>query len=150
MNERTAAVMIEPVQGRPASSIAGEVLVAARAACARLGALLVFDEVQCGMGRTGTLWAYERLGSARCPDRRRRWAAGLPVGAAIISAQLGDGLTLGDHGSTFAGGPVAAAALAALDALDDPQLLGQVGALGDRLRSGSQSSVPSSMFADAG
>ncbi len=139
VNERTAAVMIEPVQGEAGVfPIADEVLVAARAACDATGALLVFDEVQCGMGRTGTLWAYEQL-PAR-PDvltAAKALGGGLPVGAAIISAPLGDGLTLGDHGSTFAGGPVAAAAaLATLDVLDDPQLLGQVGALGDRLASG--------------
>ena len=139
VNERTAAVMIEPVQGEAGVfPIADEVLVAARAACDATGALLVFDEVQCGMGRTGTLWAYEQL-PAR-PDVltvAKALGGGLPVGAAIISARLGDGLTLGDHGSTFAGGPVAAAAaLAALDLLDDPELLGRVSALGDRLRSG--------------
>ena len=139
VNERTAAVMIEPVQGEAGVfPIADEVLVAARAACDATGALLVFDEVQCGMGRTGTLWAYEQLPPR--PDvltAAKALGGGLPVGAAIISAQLGDGLTLGDHGSTFAGGPVAAAAaLAALDLLDDPELLGRVSALGDRLRSG--------------
>jgi acetylornithine/N-succinyldiaminopimelate aminotransferase len=139
VNERTAAVMIEPVQGEAGVfPVADEVLVAARAACDATGALLVFDEVQCGMGRTGTLWAYEQL-PAR-PDvltAAKALGGGLPVGAAVISTQLGDGLTLGDHGSTFAGGPVAAAAaLATLDVLDDPQLLGRVGALGDRLRSG--------------
>ena len=139
VNERTAAVMIEPVQGEAGVfPIADEVLVAARAACDATGALLVFDEVQCGMGRTGTLWAYEQL-PAR-PDvltAAKALGGGLPVGAAIISAHLGDGLTLGDHGSTFAGGPVAAAAaLATLDLLDDPELLGRVSALGDRLRSG--------------
>ena len=63
VNERTAAVMIEPVQGEAGVfPIADEVLVAARAACDATGALLVFDEVQCGMGRTGTRWAYEGLG----------------------------------------------------------------------------------------
>jgi predicted acetylornithine/succinylornithine family transaminase len=139
VNERTAAVMIEPVQGEAGVfPIADEVLVAARAACDATGALLVFDEVQCGMGRTGTLWAYEQL-PAR-PDvltSAKALGGGLPVGAAIISALMGDGLTLGDHGSTFAGGPVAAAAaLAALDLLDDPELLGRVSVLGDRLRSG--------------
>ena len=77
VNERTAAVMIEPVQGEAGVFlIADEVLVAARAACDATGALLVFDEVQCGMGRTGTLWAYEqpRLGPTSLL-RRRRWAA---------------------------------------------------------------------------
>jgi acetylornithine/N-succinyldiaminopimelate aminotransferase len=139
VTERTAAVMIEPVQGEAGVfPIADDVLVAAREACDASGALLVFDEVQCGMGRTGTLWAYEQL-PAR-PDlltAAKALGGGLPVGAAVISAQLGDGLTIGDHGSTFAGGPVAAAAaLATLDVLDDPQLLGRVRALGDRLGSG--------------
>lgn len=139
VTERTAAVLIEPIQGEAGVfEIAGEMLSAAREACDATGALLVFDEVQCGMGRTGTLWAYEQLGL--CPDvltAAKALGGGLPVGAVIAAPEVGEGLARGEHGSTFAGGPVAAAAaLTALDLIDDPELLARVGALGERLRSG--------------
>ncbi len=139
VGERTAAVMIEPIQGEAGVfPIAGEMLVAAREACDASGAVLVFDEVQCGMGRTGSLWAYEQLGAR--PDvltAAKALGGGLPVGAVVTGRELGDGLSLGDHGSTFAGGAVAAAAaLAALAVIDDVALLARVGELGDELRAG--------------
>ena len=116
----TAAVLIEPIQGEAGIfPIADEVLVAAREACDATGALLVFDEVQTGMGRTGTLWAHEQLPVR--PDvmtSAKALGGGLPVGAVVTAPALGDVFEPGDHGSTFAGGPVgAAAALAALDLL---------------------------------
>jgi acetylornithine/succinyldiaminopimelate/putrescine aminotransferase len=136
---RTAAVMIEPIQGEAGIfPIADEVLVSAREACDAAGAALVFDEVQCGMGRTGTLWSYEQ--SPVVPDlltAAKALGGGLPVGAVVTTAELADVLGRGDHGSTFAGAPItAAAALAALAVIDDPGLLSQVAALGERLRSG--------------
>jgi len=135
----TAAVMIEPIQGEAGIfPIAGEVLSAAREACDDAGAALVFDEVQCGMGRTGTLWAFEQLGVR--PDvltSAKALGGGLPVGAVITSPELADVLTRGDHGSTFAGAPITArAALAALEVIDDVELLGRVRELGERLRTG--------------
>jgi acetylornithine/N-succinyldiaminopimelate aminotransferase len=136
---RTAAVIIEPIQGEAGIfPIADEVLIAAREACDEAGAVLVFDEVQCGMGRTGTLWAYEQLPVR--PDvltAAKALGGGLPVGAVVTAPHLADTLGRGDHGSTFAGAPVtAAAALAALEVIGDPALLEQVGALGERLRNG--------------
>lgn len=133
----TAAVIIEPIQGEAGVyPIADEVLLAAREACDRSGALLIFDEVQTGMGRTGSLWAYQQ--TPVVPDvmtAAKALGGGLPVGACVISAQLGEGLSLGDHGSTFAGGPVQiAAAHAALDVLSDPELLDQVISNGEYLR----------------
>ena len=102
------------------------------------GAALVFDEVQTGMGRTGTLWAYEQSGVV--PDAMtvaKALGGGLPIGALITGERLADVLEPGDHGSTFAGGPVvAAAAHAALDVLDDPALLARVRELGERLAEG--------------
>ena len=83
----------------------------------------IFDEVQCGMGRTGTLWAYEQTGVV--PDAitvAKALGGGLPIGALITGERLADVLQPGDHGSTFAGGPVSrAAALAALEVTDDPR-----------------------------
>jgi acetylornithine/succinyldiaminopimelate/putrescine aminotransferase len=139
VGERTAAVMIEPIQGEAGIfPIAPEVLAAAREACDEAGAALVFDEVQCGMGRTGTLWAYEQLHVR--PDvltAAKALGGGLPVGAVVTTPELADVLEPGDHGSTFAGSPVtAAAALAALDVIDDPELLAGVRELGERLRAG--------------
>ena len=140
VGQSTAAVMIEPIQGEAGIfPIADEVLVAAREACDAVGAALVFDEVQCGMGRTGTLWAYEQLPvEPRRADRGEgagRRAAGWRRGRRRPSSS--EVLTRGDHGSTFAGAPItAAAALAALDVIDDAGLLARVGALGERLRAG--------------
>ena len=139
VDENTAAVFVEPIQGEAGIfPIADEVIVAAREACDRTGAALVFDEVQSGMGRTGTLWAYEQLPAA--PDlltAAKALGGGLPVGAVVASPQLGGVFERGDHGSTFAGAPVtAAAALAALEVLGEPALLARVRELGERLRDG--------------
>lgn len=133
----TAAVLLEPIQGESGvHPIAEEMLLAARAACDEHGALLVFDEIQTGMGRTGTMWAYE-VGPVR-PDvitAAKALGGGLPVGACVASASVGEGLGPGEHGSTFGGGPVAArAALAALDVLADPALLAAVRERGKQLR----------------
>jgi acetylornithine/N-succinyldiaminopimelate aminotransferase len=137
--ERTAAVLVEPIQGEAGVfPIADEVLIAARQACDAAGALLVFDEIQTGMGRTGSLWAYEQLAVA--PDvltAAKALGGGLPVGAVVTTPELGEVLGPGDHGSTFGGGAIAArAALAVFDALDDPQLLARVGELGERFGAG--------------
>ena len=131
--------MIEPIQGEAGIfPIADDVLLAARGACDAAGAALVFDEVQCGMGRTGSLWAYEQLGVR--PDvltSAKALGGGLPAGGVITSPELAEVLSRGDHGSTFAGAPiVAAAALATLDVIDDPALLAEVTRLGDRFRAG--------------
>ncbi len=136
VDERTAAVMLEPIQGETGVSVLSEeLLLAARAACDEHGAALVFDEVQCGMGRTGTLWAYQQTGVR--PDAitvAKALGGGLPIGALITGERLADVFEPGDHGSTFAGGPVvAAAALAALEVTDDPALLERVRELGERL-----------------
>jgi acetylornithine/N-succinyldiaminopimelate aminotransferase len=137
VDERTAAVLLEPVQGESGVYELGEdVLRAARAACDEHGAALIFDEVQCGLGRTGTLWAYEHAGVV--PDAltvAKALGGGLPIGALITGERLADVFAPGDHGSTFAGGPVqCAAGLAVLDVIDDEGLLASVRELGERLR----------------
>jgi predicted acetylornithine/succinylornithine family transaminase len=129
VDERTAAVLLEPIQGESGVNVLGEeCLQAARAVCHDHGAALIFDEIQCGMGRTGTLWAYEQTGVR--PDAittAKALGGGLPIGALITGERLADVLSPGDHGSTFAGGPVvAAAALAALALIDDAELLARV------------------------
>ena len=138
VGERTAAVMLEPIQGESGVwPVPDRVLRAARAACDRSGALLIFDEVQCGMGRTGTLWAFEQSLRPDVFTSAKALAGGLPIGACIAGQAAAGVLEPGDHGSTFGGGPlVAAAALATLEVIDDQQLLASVRRLGTRLRGG--------------
>jgi predicted acetylornithine/succinylornithine family transaminase len=139
VGERTAAVLIEPIQGEAGIvPIADEALLAARQACDEAGALLIFDEIQTGMGRTGSLWAYQQTPVR--PDvltSAKALGNGMPIGACVTAPVAADVLEPGDHGSTFAGGPVAtAAALAVLETVDDPALLRRVRELGAELRSG--------------
>ncbi|HWF26075.1 MAG TPA: aspartate aminotransferase family protein [Solirubrobacteraceae bacterium] len=139
VTERTAAVLLEPIQGETGINVLSEdVLGAAREACDRVGAALVFDEIQCGMGRTGTLWAYEQTGVV--PDAitsAKALGGGLPIGALVTGDRLADVFQPGDHGSTFAGGPVvASAALVALEVCSDPGVLEHVIEMGARFRAG--------------
>jgi predicted acetylornithine/succinylornithine family transaminase len=140
VGHRTAAVFIEPVQGESGIHPIDPVMLrAARDACDREGALLVYDEIQSGMGRTGTMWAFES-GGGPVPDvmtLAKGLGGGLPIGACITSPAYADTLEPGDHGSTFAGGPViASAANAVLDVVDDQRFLAEVGAKGERLAAG--------------
>jgi acetylornithine/succinyldiaminopimelate/putrescine aminotransferase len=139
VSARTAAVLLEPVQGESGiHPLTPAVLDAARGACDDHGALLIFDEIQCGNGRTGTLWAHEQLGVT--PDVMtvaKGLGGGLPVGACVTNPAAAAVLQLGDHGSTFAGGPViAAAANTVLDVLTEPGFLATVTERGQRLAAG--------------
>ena len=137
VDESTASVLIETIQGeagiRPLSE---DSLTAAREACDNTGALLIIDEIQTGCGRTGSLWSYEQTPVR--PDvitSAKALGGGYPIGACITNETAGEVLQPGDHGSTFAGGPVAArAALATLDVIDDPGLLREVRRLGGILQ----------------
>jgi acetylornithine/N-succinyldiaminopimelate aminotransferase len=140
IGHRTAAVFIEPIQGESGiHPIDPVVLLAAREACDREGALLVYDEIQCGMGRTGAMWGFES-GGGPAPDVMtvaKGLGGGLPIGACITSPRYADTLQPGDHGSTFAGGPViASAANAVLDVIEQDGFLAEVAAKGERLRAG--------------
>ncbi|AFM39597.1 acetylornithine/succinylornithine aminotransferase [Desulfosporosinus acidiphilus SJ4] len=111
VNEKTAAVFIEPIQGEggviPASQ---EFLQAARDLCDQYGALLIFDEVQCGVGRTGKLFAYEWSGVT--PDimtLAKALGGGVPIGAMLATDMVADAFQPGDHASTFGGNPLATA-----------------------------------------
>lgn len=133
----TAAVILEPIQGESGVHVLDDdVLRAAREACDEHGAALIFDEVQVGLGRTGRLWAYEHSGVV--PDLitvAKALGGGLPIGAVVTNERFAEGFEPGDHGSTFAGGPVqAAAGLAVFDVVSDPDLLARVRAKGDELR----------------
>jgi len=137
----TALVLLEPVQGEGGVHVASEeYLRAARAACDRTGTLLAFDEVQCGLGRTGRLFAFERW--AVVPDLlllAKSLAGGLPIGATVIGRELAPRFR-GSHHSTFGGSPlVCAAGLAALNQLVHerlPERADRLGAAGlERLQS---------------
>lgn len=135
---RTAAVFVEPVQGEGGVHTAMvSFLKGLRTLCSENGCLLVFDEVQCGLGRTGQLWAYEAYGVH--PDimtLAKPLAGGLPIGAVLVTEAVASVITPGDHGSTFAGGPlVCHAALAVLERIQEAGFLKNVAAKGDLLRS---------------
>jgi acetylornithine/succinyldiaminopimelate/putrescine aminotransferase len=137
IDDQVCAVIVEPVQGeggvRPATA---EFLAALRALCDEHHALLIFDEVQCGLGRTGTLWAYESTGVT--PDimtLAKPLAGGLPIGATLVTQAVADVIKPGDHASTFAAGPlVCRAALTVFDRLSGPGFLANVRAQADYLQ----------------
>ncbi len=136
INDHTAAVFIEPVQGEGGIYAATpEFLRALRDLCDQHNALLIFDEVQCGMGRTGTLWAHEFSGVT--PDimtLAKPLAGGLPVGAILTTEAVAAHLHPGDHGSTFGGGPfITKVAGYVLDRVSQPAFLAHVQEVGDYL-----------------
>jgi acetylornithine/N-succinyldiaminopimelate aminotransferase len=139
VDERVAAVVLEPTlgEGGVVPAPAGY-LAAARQACDRAGALLVLDEIQSGIGRTGAWFAHQAEGIT--PDvmtLAKGLGGGLPIGACIGFGASGSALAPGDHGSTFGGNPVAcAAALAVLDTIEKDDLLENVKAVGETLASG--------------
>jgi predicted acetylornithine/succinylornithine family transaminase len=135
----TAAVLLEPIQGEGGiHPLSAATLEAARSACDEHGALLIFDEIQCGMGRTGQMWGWQGAGVR--PDVMtvaKGLGGGLPIGACLAAPEFSDLLQAGDHGSTFAGGPVvAAAANAVLDVIASEGFLDAVAVKGERLAQG--------------
>jgi acetylornithine/N-succinyldiaminopimelate aminotransferase len=134
--ERTAAVIIEPIQAEGGIlPVPADFLAHLRDTCDRIGALLIFDEVQVGLGRTGSLWAYEATGVA--PDLMtiaKPLAGGLPMGAVLLREEVARAIRPGDHATTFGGGPlVASAALAVCSKVGDPAFLAEVRRKGDLL-----------------
>ena len=126
---RTAGVFIEPVQGEGGIRVApGDFLHGLADICRETGALLVSDEVQCGLGRTGAMFAFQQAHIR--PDivtLAKPLGAGLPLGAVLVREELAGALHVGDHGSTFGGNPVAAAAsLVVMDKLTSPGFLGKI------------------------
>lgn len=136
---KTCAVFVEPLQGEGGiNSSTQEFLSGLREACDEAGALLVFDEVQCGLGRTGQLWGHSAYGVT--PDimtLAKPLAGGLPIGATLVRQHVADAMAPGDHGSTFAGNPlVCHAANAVVDVISDPAFLSGVRSKGEKLRAG--------------
>ena len=136
ITDEVCAVIVEPVQGEggvhPATA---DFLEHIRVACDRTGALLIFDEVQCGLGRTGYLWAHQAYGVT--PDLMtlaKPLAGGLPMGAVLMTQLVADAIGPGDHGSTFAAGPlVSQVARVVLERVSAPDFLAAVREKGDHL-----------------
>ena len=136
---KTCAVFVEPVQGEggiyPADA---EFLRGLRKLCDDAGALLVYDEVQCGLGRTGKIWGHQLVTGAE-PDLlsvAKPLANGLPIGVVMMKQKVADVMVPGDHGSTFAGGPlVCAVANEVFDRVTKPEFLANVEARGAELKS---------------
>ncbi|MGQ0765342.1 MAG: aspartate aminotransferase family protein [Gemmatimonadota bacterium] len=131
--ERVAAVILEPIQGEGGVRVLDEKFVRrVRDLTAERGIALIFDEIQCGLGRTGHLFAYERLGVE--PDvmtLAKPLAGGLPMGAILLREELAAAMQPGDHGTTFGGGPfVASVALHVLERLSAPEMLRHVREMG--------------------
>ena len=132
----TAAVILEPVQGEGGIHLASpEYLAQVRALCDATGALLIFDEIQCGLGRTGHFFAYQGLGVT--PDiitLAKGLGGGLPIGAICATAEAASGFKPGDHGTTFGANPVScAAALATTKTVLSAGLVAHAGEMGDYL-----------------
>ena len=142
MDENVCAIIVEPVQGEGGIHIATpEFLGGLRALADQYDALLIFDEVQCGVGRTGTLWAYEGYqldGKTIEPDiltAAKPLAGGLPIGAILVRQKVADVMHKGDHGSTFAGGlMVTHVAHEVVNHINQPAFLADVQAKGQLLK----------------
>ena len=133
VDETCAAVLLEPIQGEAGVVVpAPDYLTRAREICDRAGALLILDEVQTGVGRTGRWFAHEHSGVT--PDimcLAKGLAAGLPIGACLATPEVAASFVPGDHATTFGGGPVqCAAALAVLDVIEDEGLLDRAASIG--------------------
>jgi predicted acetylornithine/succinylornithine family transaminase len=137
ITDKTAAVFVEPVQGEGGIYPAGaDFLRGLRRLCDARGALLAFDEIQCGMGRTGSLFAYEQIGVT--PDiltLAKPLAGGLPIGAILVTEDVASHIHPGDHGTTFGGGPlVTGVAKYVVERISDPAFLAHVREAGGYLK----------------
>jgi acetylornithine/N-succinyldiaminopimelate aminotransferase len=145
IDENSAGFLVEPVQGeggiRPASH---EFLAGLRAACDEHDLMLVFDEVQCGVARSGTLYAYEQYGVT--PDimaSAKGIGGGFPMGACLATEKAAAGMVVGTHGSTYGGNPLAmAAGQAVFDVVANEEFLAAVRQKGERLRSALEQMIP--------
>jgi acetylornithine/N-succinyldiaminopimelate aminotransferase len=145
IDENTAGFLVEPVQGeggnRPASH---EFLAGLRAACDEHDLMLVFDEVQCGVARSGHLYAYQHYGVT--PDimaSAKGIGGGFPMGACLASEKAATGMVIGTHGSTYGGNPLAmAAGQAVFDIVANEDFLAEVRQKGERLRSALEQMIP--------
>ncbi len=145
VDDTTAGFLVEPIQGEGGVSVGTDgFLQGLRAACDEHGLLLVFDEVQCGYGRTGTMFYHEQVGIV--PDIMavaKGIGGGFPLGACLATTHAAKGMVAGTHGSTYGGNPLAmAAGEAVLDVVAEPGFLAQVEAMGARLRGALEQMIP--------
>lgn len=144
MDDKVCAIIVEPIQGEggihPASA---EFLRGLRELADAYAALLIYDEIQCGVGRTGTFWAYQSLAQDGDPDTyapdiltaAKPLAGGMPIGAILMRQKVADAMHKGEHGSTFAGGPlVTSVARHVVGRVQQPAFLAEVDAKGRLLR----------------
>lgn len=131
ITNNTAAVIVEPVQGEGGIHPANlEWLASVRQKCNETGSLLIYDEIQCGLGRTGDLWAHAAFGPDAQPDiltMAKALGNGYPIGATMITERVNNSLSIGDHGTTYGGNPLACrVGLHVLERICDPRLLENV------------------------
>ncbi|KAI1409938.1 putative acetylornithine aminotransferase precursor [Hypoxylon sp. FL1857] len=125
--EKTCGVIIEPIQGEGGVNVAtDEFLIALARRCREVGAVLIYDEIQCGLSRTGTLWAHSHLPPDAHPDvltTAKALGNGFPIGATIVNSYVSEKIKIGDHGTTFGGNPMACRlAHHVVSRLSDPKL----------------------------
>jgi len=146
VDDNTAGFLVETIQGEGGVTAGSdEFIQGLRKACDDHGLLLILDEVQCGYGRTGKMWAYEHCGIT--PDIMsvaKGIGGGFPLGACLATEEAAKGMIAGTHGSTYGGNPLAmAAGEAVLDVITEPGFLDHVAAMGERLRSALEQLIPS-------
>lgn len=145
IDDTTAGFMVETVQGEGGMTAGKpEFIQGLRRACDEHGLLLILDEIQCGYGRTGKMWAYEHYGIA--PDiltSAKGIGNGFPLGACLATEEAAKGMVIGTHGSTYGGNPLAmAAGQAVLDVMEQPGFLDHVTKMGERLRAAFEQMIP--------
>ena len=145
IDDETAGFLVETIQGEGGMTAGSpEFIQGLRQACDEHGLLLILDEIQCGYGRTGKMWAYEHYGIE--PDIMtvaKGIGAGFPLGACLATEEAAKGMVIGTHGSTYGGNPLAmAAGEAVLDVMSEPDFLPHVERMGERLRQGFEQLIP--------
>ncbi|NLS25882.1 Acetylornithine aminotransferase [Sphingomonas sp. S2M10] len=145
IDDETAGFLVETIQGEGGMTAGTpEFIQGLRKACDEHGLLLILDEIQCGYGRTGKMWAYEHYGIT--PDimtSAKGIGAGFPLGACLATAEAAKGMVAGTHGSTYGGNPLAmAAGMAVLDVMEEPGFLEHVTRMGERLRQAFEQLLP--------
>ncbi|KAI1364836.1 acetylornithine and succinylornithine aminotransferase [Xylaria arbuscula] len=141
VNEKTCGVIVEPIQGEGGVNVASdEFLVALAKRCREVGAVLIYDEIQCGLSRTGTLWAHSHLPKEAHPDiitSAKALGNGFPIGAVVTNSHVSEKIKVGDHGTTYGGNPMACrVAHHVLERLSNPALQKEVIAKGAILKEG--------------
>lgn len=141
ISDKTCAVIIEPIQGEGGvTPIEEEFMIKLRELCTANNALLIFDEIQCGLGRSGKLWAHSHYSPEAHPDiltTAKALGNGFPIGATIITDKVESALSVGDHGTTYGGNPLGARIGSfILDKISDDAFLAEVGEKSERFIKG--------------